>query len=95
MLLVEQNVAFGLRIVDRAHVMQTGRVVYAGSVRSLDRNKLASYLGIGRMLSASTTGALATRTRKPTAKRTPAKRAPAKRKPPVKKKPPTKRKPTR
>jgi branched-chain amino acid transport system ATP-binding protein len=95
MLLVEQNVAFGLRIVDRAHVMQTGRVVYAGSVRSLDRNKLASYLGIGRMLSASTTGALATRTRKPAAKRPPAKRAAAKSKPPVKKKPTTKRKPTR
>jgi ABC-type multidrug transport system ATPase subunit len=96
MLLVEQNVAFGLRIVDRAHVMQTGRVVYAGSVRSLDRNKLASYLGIGRMLSASTTGALATRTRKPARERKPAKRAPAKRKTTsVKKKPTTKRKPTR
>jgi branched-chain amino acid transport system ATP-binding protein len=86
MLMVEQNVAFGLRIVDRAHVMQTGRVVYAGSVRSLDRNKLASYLGIGRMLTASTTGALATRKRKPAAKR----------KPTVKKKKPTsKRKPSR
>ena len=90
MLLVEQNVAFGLRIVDRAHVMQTGRVVYAGSVRSLDRNKLASYLGIGRMLTASTKGALATRTRKPGPKR-----KPAKSKPPAKNKPTTKRKPTR
>lgn len=71
MLLVEQNVAFGLRIVDRAHVMQAGRVVYAGSVRSLDRNTLASYLGIGRMLTASTTGALAARKvkRKPTVKK--------------------------
>jgi branched-chain amino acid transport system ATP-binding protein len=72
MLMVEQNVAFGLQIVDRAHVMQTGRVVYAGSVRSLDRNKLASYLGIGRMLTASTKGALATRKRKPAAKKKPA-----------------------
>lgn len=58
MLMVEQNVAFGLQIVDRAHVMQTGRVVYAGPVRTLDRRKLAGYLGIGRMLGASTTGAL-------------------------------------
>jgi branched-chain amino acid transport system ATP-binding protein len=99
MLLVEQNVAFGLRIVDRAHVMQTGRVVYAGSVRTLDRNKLASYLGIGRMLTASTTGALATRTRKPGAKRAPAAKPAPKRKPAAKKTSPkrktTKRKPTR
>ena len=86
MLMVEQNVAFGLRIVDRAHVMQTGRVVYAGSVRSLDRNKLASYLGIGRMLTASTSGALATRKRKPAAKRTTKS---------AKRKPTSKRKPTR
>ncbi len=70
MLMVEQNVAFGLQIVDRAHVMQTGRVVYAGSVRTLDRQRLAGYLGIGRMLSASTKGAL--RKRKPPAKRKPA-----------------------
>ena len=76
MLLVEQNVAFGLRIVDRANVMQTGRVVYAGSVGSLDRNKLASYLGIGRMLTASTKGALAARKREPTTKKPTSKRKP-------------------
>ena len=72
MLMVEQNVAFGLKIVDRAHVMQTGRVVYAGPVRTLDRDKLAGYLGIGRMLSATTSSALRKRrppTRKKTAKR--------------------------
>jgi branched-chain amino acid transport system ATP-binding protein len=94
MLMVEQNVAFGLRIVDRAHVMQTGRVVYTGPVGKLDRNKLASYLGIGRMLSASTSGAL--RTRKTTPKTKPkakvkakakAKKAPAKRKAPARRKP--------
>jgi branched-chain amino acid transport system ATP-binding protein len=64
MLMVEQNVAFGLQIVDRAHVMQTGRVVYAGAVSTLDRKRLAGYLGIGRMLGATTTGALRKR-RKP------------------------------
>jgi branched-chain amino acid transport system ATP-binding protein len=98
MLMVEQNVAFGLRIVDRAHVMQTGRVVYAGTVRSLDRNKLASYLGIGRMLTASTKGALATRKRKPATTRSPAGRKPkpaTKRKPAAKRKPTAKRKPAR
>lgn len=76
MLMVEQNVAFGLQIVDRAHVMQTGRVVYAGPVRSLDRQRLAGYLGIGRMLGASMSGAL--RKRKAAAR----KRAPAKKKAP-------------
>ena len=103
MLMVEQNVAFGLRIVDRAHVMQTGRVVYAGGVRTLDRNKLASYLGIGRMLTASTSGALATRKRKPAVKgKAAAKRKAApKRKPAAKsnernqREPTSKRKPTR
>ena len=85
MLLVEQNVAFGLQIVDRAHVMQTGRVVYAGNVRTLDRDKLAGYLGIGRMLSASI--------RK---KKTPAKKKnapPKKNKPIAKKKAVAKKKP--
>lgn len=83
MLMVEQNVAFGLQIVDRAHVMQTGRVVYAGPVATLDRNRLANYLGIGRMLSASRTGAL--RKRKAPAKAKAAKPK-AKPKTPVKKK---------
>ena len=54
MVIVEQNVAFAFQIVDRAHVMQAGRVVYAGAVRSLDRERLAGYLGIGRMLGATT-----------------------------------------
>ena len=75
MIMVEQNVAFGLQIVDRAHVMQTGRVVYAGPVRSLDRQRLAGYLGIGRMLGASTSGAL--RKRRTAASKKPAKRGPA------------------
>lgn len=76
MLMVEQNVAFGLEVVDRAHVMQTGRVVYEGATKTLDRKRLASYLGIGRMLEGTI------KKRKPV-KRKPAskKKAPAKRKP--------------
>jgi branched-chain amino acid transport system ATP-binding protein len=89
MLMVEQNVAFGLQIVDRAHVMQTGRVVYDGSVRTLDREKLAGYLGIGRMLSASTRGALRKR------KTTPRKKAAPKKKPVARKKKPAPRKGTK
>jgi branched-chain amino acid transport system ATP-binding protein len=82
MLMVEQNVAFGLQIVDRAHVMQTGRIVYSGGVRTLDRDRLANYLGIGRMLGATTTKAL--KKRKPAQKKT---------KPKPKAKPKAKRKP--
>ena len=97
MLMVEQNVAFGLQIVDRAHVMQTGRVVYAGGVDRLDRNKLAGYLGIGRMLTASTTKALKTRAKpmcaKPKPKAKPAKKAKPKAK--AKPKPKAKAKPKR
>jgi branched-chain amino acid transport system ATP-binding protein len=88
MLMVEQNVAFGLQIVDRAHVMQTGRIVYAGGVRTLDRDRLANYLGIGRMLGATTTEALAKR--KPAPKKAKAK---PKAKPRAKAKPKAKPKP--
>jgi ABC-type sugar transport system ATPase subunit len=49
-LLVEQNVTFSLRIADRANIMQTGQIVYAGDVPSLDRDKVANYLGVGRLL---------------------------------------------
>jgi ABC-type multidrug transport system ATPase subunit len=86
MLMVEQNVAFGLRIVDRAHIMQTGRVVYEGPVAKLDRNRLASYLGIGRMLTGTTSKAISSR------KRTKPKTKPkAKAKPKAKPKPKAKR----
>jgi branched-chain amino acid transport system ATP-binding protein len=77
MVLVEQNVAFGLRLVDTAHLLQSGRVVYEGPVGSLDRDTLAGHLGIGSMLQRSVAGALATkapaRTRAP--RRAPAKKA--------------------
>lgn len=58
MVLVEQNVAFGLRLVDTAHLLQSGRVVYEGPVADLDRDTLASHLGIGAMLRSGVSGAL-------------------------------------
>ncbi|MGI8609577.1 MAG: ABC transporter ATP-binding protein [Candidatus Dormibacteria bacterium] len=71
MLLVEQNVTFGLKLVDTAHILQMGRIVYEGATASLDRDQVANYLGIGRLLGAGI------------AKATDAKRAPrAKRSPP-------------
>ena len=50
MLLVEQNVTFGLKLVDTAHILQMGQIVYEGEVASLDRERVAHYLGIGRLL---------------------------------------------
>jgi branched-chain amino acid transport system ATP-binding protein len=55
LLLVEQNVTFGLKLVDSAHIMQRGRIVYEGAVASLDRDRVAEYLGIGRLLKAGIT----------------------------------------
>jgi branched-chain amino acid transport system ATP-binding protein len=51
MLLVEQNIRFGLRLSDRACLLQKGRVVYSGSRDDLDQERLAHYLGVGRLLS--------------------------------------------
>ncbi len=50
MVLVEQNVTFGFRLVDRAAILQRGLVVYEGDVRSLDTAKVAQLLGVGRLL---------------------------------------------
>jgi len=50
-LLVEQNVTFGLGLVERAFVMQRGRVVYGGDVADLDQDRIAGLLGVGRILS--------------------------------------------
>lgn len=52
-LLVEQNVGFGLRLADTAHVMQRGRIVHRGAVADLDRQRLAELLGVGRLLGGS------------------------------------------
>ncbi len=58
MVLVEQNVAFGLRLAHTAHLMQTGRVILSGPVDTLDEMQLAEALGIGSVLAASTGRAL-------------------------------------
>jgi branched-chain amino acid transport system ATP-binding protein len=51
MLLVEQNIRFGLRLADSACLLQKGRIVYSGSTADLDQERLAAYLGVGRLLS--------------------------------------------
>lgn len=61
MVLVEQNVAFGLSLVDTAHLLQTGVVVHSAPVAELDSSTLATHLGIGRVLQAATGQALASR----------------------------------
>ena len=68
-LLVEQNVTFGLGLVERAFVMQRGRVVYGGDVAELDQERVAGLLGVGRMLSSGVKATVAKRrTRNPKAK---------------------------
>ena len=52
-LLVEQNIAFALDVVDTVHVLQRGRIVHGGPTVDLDRDALTQYLGIGRLLTAS------------------------------------------
>jgi len=50
LVLVEQNVSFGFRLVDRAAIMQRGHVVYEGDVATLDTARVAKLLGVGRLL---------------------------------------------
>jgi branched-chain amino acid transport system ATP-binding protein len=49
--LVEQNIGFGFRLVERAAIMQRGLVVYEGAVATLDTARVAELLGVGRLLS--------------------------------------------
>jgi branched-chain amino acid transport system ATP-binding protein len=56
-LMVEQNVTFTLGLADRAHVMQQGVIVYDGDVAALDQERVASLLGIGRLLGRSVAAA--------------------------------------
>ena len=58
MVLVEQNVAFGLSLVDTANLLQTGVVVHSAPVDELDDQTLATHLGIGRVLAGATGSAL-------------------------------------
>ena len=50
MVLVEQNITFGFRLVDRAAILQRGQVVYEGDVATLDTARVATLLGVGRLL---------------------------------------------
>jgi branched-chain amino acid transport system ATP-binding protein len=50
MLLVEQNIAFGLRVAEEACLMQRGRIVYRGTTDDLDEQRLATHLGVGQLL---------------------------------------------
>ena len=59
MLLIEQNVRFGMQLVEQANIMQSGRVVYSGATASLDEERVAGMLGIGRMLRSTTVDVLA------------------------------------
>ncbi|MDT7547013.1 MAG: branched-chain amino acid transport system ATP-binding protein [Actinomycetota bacterium] len=51
--LVEQNISFGFRLVERAAIMQRGQVVYEGEVAQLDTARVAELLGVGRLLTSS------------------------------------------
>jgi branched-chain amino acid transport system ATP-binding protein len=80
MLMVEQNITFGFRLVDRAAIMQRGRIVYEGGVADLDTAKVASLLGIGRLLGEHLERAVGTTTTRSTPHPTKSpKRAPRKR----------------
>jgi branched-chain amino acid transport system ATP-binding protein len=63
MLLVEQNIRFGLRLADRACLLQKGRIVYSGETVDLDQERLATYLGVGRLLSDDLSAGLKNRRR--------------------------------
>jgi branched-chain amino acid transport system ATP-binding protein len=64
MVLVEQNIAFGLSLVDTANLLQTGTVVHTSPVGELDNDTLATHLGIGRVLAGATGSALTARKKK-------------------------------
>jgi branched-chain amino acid transport system ATP-binding protein len=49
-LLVEQNVTFGLQLVHTANLLRGGRLVYSGAVATLDRERVVRELGIGRLM---------------------------------------------
>lgn len=61
MVLVEQNIAFGLSLVDDANLLQTGTVVHSSPVGELDNDTLATHLGIGKVLAGATGSALKAR----------------------------------
>ena len=50
LLMVEQNVGFGLELADEVHVLERGRVVYRNRGEALDMAKVSELLGIGDLL---------------------------------------------
>ena len=50
LLLVEQNVGFGLELADHVYVLEKGRVVYRGDAGDLDLARVSALLGIGELL---------------------------------------------
>jgi hypothetical protein len=67
-LLVEQNISLGFRLVDRAVILQTGRAVFDDEVGTLDTARVAELLGVGRLLGRGLEAA-SRRDRAPAAKR--------------------------
>jgi branched-chain amino acid transport system ATP-binding protein len=65
LVLVEQNITFGFRLVDRAAILQRGQVVYEGDVAHLDTARVAKLLGVGRLLGAHLERAVGKPTRRP------------------------------
>jgi branched-chain amino acid transport system ATP-binding protein len=61
MVLVEQNVAFGLQVVDTVHVLQVGQVKLAKRVQDVEAAELGERLGVGRLLGAGIEQVLAAR----------------------------------
>jgi branched-chain amino acid transport system ATP-binding protein len=66
MVLVEQNLPFGFRLAERAAILQRGKVVYEGDVATLDTERVAHLLGVGRLLGGSFRGAVDRGTPSPT-----------------------------
>ena len=56
LLLVEQNVGFGLALADDVFVLEKGRTVYRGQAADLDQARVSALLGIGGLLSAGDRG---------------------------------------
>jgi branched-chain amino acid transport system ATP-binding protein len=75
MLLVEQNIRFGLRLADSACLLQKGRIVYSGATAELDQDRLATYLGVGRLLSSDLATGLGRQEQRPAAAKSPSRRA--------------------
>jgi ABC-type multidrug transport system ATPase subunit len=77
LLLVEQNVGFGLSLADDVFVMEKGSVVYEGDAGELDRDRIASLLGMGELLHDSAPEADVAPAPAPRAKRTTSPKKPA------------------